>query len=168
MPKPTPSRLLAAEVGKPHGISGDVYVVPISDDPHRFEPGSVLLRADGSRVVIEAARRHGNRTVVKFDGVDDRDEAEALRGALFVPAGDVRELDEDEFWPHDLAGCEVVLQDGDAVGRVKEVAPGAAHDLLVVETPRGERLVPFVKEIVAEVAPDDGRIVISPPEGLVD
>ena len=163
-----PSRLLAAEVGKPHGLAGEVYVVPISDDPARLKQGSVLLREDGTTLTVEAARRHGNRLLVRFAGVTHRDEAEELRGPLFVSSADARALGEDEFWPHDLVGCEVVLPSGDVAGRLKEVAPGAAHDLLVVDTPRGERLVPFVKDIVTEVAPAERRIVIAPPVGLLD
>ena len=163
-----PGRLLAGEIGKPFGLSGEVYVVKISDDPGRFDPGGRLLDESGRTLVIESSRAHGNRWLVKFEGFDDRNAAEKLRGPIFVAADDVRRLDADEYWPHDLVGCKVYLVSGTEVGVVEAVVPGAAHDLLVVETARGERLVPVVKDIVVGVDVQARRIDIDPPEGLVD
>ena len=167
MTRPTPTRLLAGEIGKPHGIAGEVYVLPISDDPRRFEPGSVLQK-DETELVVAGARRHGNRLLVKFEGVDSRDDAERLRGPLFVPSAQARALDEDEFWPHDLAGCELATPDGRVHGRIVEVVAGSAHDLLVVETSSGRRMVPFVKDIVRDVDVHGRRVVVEPPAGLLD
>jgi 16S rRNA processing protein RimM len=160
--------LLAGEAGKPHGLAGAIYVVPISDDPRRFETGSTLLRADGTALVVESAHLHARRFLVKFEGVETRADAERLRGPLYVSEDDVRDLDEDEFWPHDLEGCAVVDVTGEAVGTLDRVIPGAAQDLLAVVTPRGERLVPLVKEIVVAVDVDGRRITIDPPAGLLD
>ena len=167
MTPPPPTRLLAGEVGKPHGISGEVYVVPISDDPTRFETGSVLQR-DSGELVVASSRRHGTRFLVKFEGIDSRDDAETLRGPLFVPAEKARPLDDDEFWPHDLVGATLVGLDGRSYGSVRSVVPGSAQDLLVIDTPRGERMVPFVKDIVRSVEIAAGRVVVDPPQGLLD
>ena len=167
MAKPSPTRLLAGEIGKPHGIAGEVYVVPISDDPRRFLPGSTLSWQQRS-LTIESSRQHGNRLLVKFEGVDTRGAAEAMRGPLFVPVEAARSLDDDEFWPHDLVGCDVKTPGGASVGTVKEVVPGAAHDLLVVTTDRGDRMVPLVKEIVRQIDLETAVILIDPPEGLLD
>ena len=160
--------MLAGQIGKPHGLGGEVYVVRISDDPRRFEPGSQLLHEDGRALVVAAARAHRDRFLVSFEGFDDREAAETLRGALFVPAEEARELEAGEFWEHDLEGLEVVLaQTGEVVGTVSYVLPGAAQDLLVVDTDAGERLVPLVGEIVTEVDVEAGRVSIAPPEGLL-
>ncbi len=166
MDRSGPTRLLAGEVGKPHGISGEVYVLPISDDPRRFEPGSVL-QTEQAEVVVAAARRHRNRLLVKFEGIDTRDQAEDLRGPLFVPAGEARALEEDEFWPHDVVGCSAVLSSGETLGTVTDLIAGPAQDLLVVETSDGERFIPLVSEIVTSVDIDARRVVIDPPEGLL-
>jgi 16S rRNA processing protein RimM len=160
--------LLAGEIGKPHALAGEVYVIPISDDPGRFRPGATLIHQDGRTLVVESARSHGNRFLVKFEDVDGRAEAEGLRGPLFVPADELRELDRDEFWHHQLSGCDVTLANGEAVGRVVRVVPGAAQDLLLVATERGERLVPAVKDIVIDVNVAERRVVIDPPGGLLD
>jgi 16S rRNA processing protein RimM len=161
-------KLLAGEIGKPHGISGEVYVIPISDDPRRFEPGSRLLHADGRSLTVQSARPHRNRFLVKFEGIDTRTDAETLRGALFVRSEDLRDLAEGEYWPHDLIGCRVVQSDGDEVGEVMDVVPGPAHDFLAVRTERGDRLVPLVGDIVVNVDLAARRIRVDPPAGLLE
>ena len=141
--------------------------MPISDDPARFEPGSVL-QSDRGKLVVATSRHHGNRLLVKFEGIETRDQAEDLRGPLFVPAATARVLEADEFWPHDLEGCTVVDESGIERGTVTGITPGTAHDLLLVATPAGERMIPLVKEIVPSVDVDSRRVVIAPPEGLLD
>lgn len=140
----------------------------ISDDPHRFDPGSKLLHADGRELIVDSARDHRNRFLVRFEGYSTRSEAESLRGALYVPAVAKRELAAAEFWADDLAGCRVKLVSGEEVGSARVVLPGTAHDLLVVDTERGERLVPMVKAIVTHVDVDAREITIDPPEGLLE
>lgn len=165
---PPSGMLLAGEIGKPHGTSGEVYVVRISDDPHRFDPGAVLTHEDGRRLVVVSSRSHRDRFLVHFEGVVDREGAQGLRGALYVPAEAARELDDAEFWEADLVGSRVTLPDGTEVGEVSDVIVRPAQDLLQIETPRGQRLVPFVSQIVIEVEPDERRVTIDPPEGLLD
>lgn len=160
--------LLAGEVGKPHGLAGEVYVVVISDDPRRFEPGAVLQHEDGRALTIERARAHGERFIVKFDEIDDREMAEGLRGPLYVPSTAARSLEDDEFWTDDLVGCAVMSRTGAELGTVARIVPGTAQDLLEVATVTGTRLVPAVKAIVVEVDPAARRIVVDPPEGLFD
>jgi 16S rRNA processing protein RimM len=163
----SPDRLLAGEVGKPHGLSGEVYVVPISDEPSRFRAGSTLEREDGSSLTITSSHVHGNRLLVRFEGIADRNAAEGLRGPLYIGSEQVRELEEGEYWLHDLTGSAVMVGD-EEVGVVEELVPGAAQDLLRVRTSKGDRFVPFVAEIVLSVDTQAKRIVIDPPEGLLD
>lgn len=142
-------------------------MVPISDDPHRFDPGAHLLRADDSVLIVESSRWHNKRLLVKFADIDGREAAEELRGPLFVTMDDLRELEADEFWVHDLVGCSVRLPDGDEVGTVAAVVPGAAQDLLEIETSSGPQLVPVVKEIVVAIDLEHMIVTIDPPEGLI-
>jgi len=160
--------LIAGEIGKPHGINGDVYVVRISDDPRRFEPGAELIHSGGRTLVVERARPHRDRFLVKFEGVSSREAAEELRGTLYVSAGEARDLEEGEFWERDLIGCEVLDTMDTPLGEVTGVLPGAAQDLLELKTQAGTRLVPLVEEFVVEIDPSRGRIVLDPPEGLFD
>lgn len=141
----------------------------ISDDPRRFTPGAELTREDGSRAVIETARGHGRKLLVKFEGADSREAAELLRGPLYVEASELRTLDEGEFWDHELIGCEVVREaGGDVAGIVRDVQHAPAQDLLVVDTERGERLVPVVEAIVTGVDLRARKIFVDAAEGLLD
>jgi len=144
-------------------------MVPISDDPHRWDPGSPLVRADGTVLVVEGSHVHkGDRLLVKFEGIDSREAAEVIRGPVYVSEDQRRSLQEGEYWPQDLVGCHVTTVSGDEVGAISEVVEGPAQDLISVE--RGGRtfLVPLVKEIVVEVDVVARRVTIDPPPGLVD
>ena len=140
----------------------------ISDDPHRFDPGATLLHEDGRRLVVASSRSHRTRFLVRFEGLDGREEAESLRGALYVDSGEARSLEPGEYWEHELVGAEVETTDGSPVGRVSAVEAGPGQDRLVVATPVGERLIPVVEEIVIEVDRDARRVVVDPPDGLLD
>lgn len=155
-------------MGKPHGLDGEAYVVAISDDPTRFHPGARLLLEGDRELVVASSRRHGDRLLVRFEGVASREDVAGIRGALYVGSGDLRTLDEDEYWPHDIVGCRVLGPSGAVIGELRDVLPGVAHDLFVVATPRGERLVPAVKDIVVSVDARAREIRLDPPPGLVD
>jgi 16S rRNA processing protein RimM len=108
---------------------------------------------------------------VLFDGYADRDVADGLRGVyLTVDSATVPEpTDPDEFLDHQLVGLQVVEVSGALIGTVRRVDHAPAHDLLVVSRPDGRQaLIPFVKAIVPEVDVPGGRVVLSPPEGLLD
>jgi 16S rRNA processing protein RimM len=80
----------------------------------------------------------------------------------------LRELDESEFWEHDLLGCTVTTADGNEVGEVTGLIPGPAQDLLEVQTSTGPLYVPAVKELIVEVDLDTRRVVVDAPPGLLD
>ena len=121
--------------------------------------------------VIESAREHSGRLLVRLEGVADRNAAEALRGNVFlVDTEDLPPIDDpDEFYDHQLEGLRVVTIDGRLVGNVNEVLHTAAGELLSVTSETGaEVLVPFVGAIVTEVSLQDETIEIDPPEGLLE
>jgi 16S rRNA processing protein RimM len=157
------------EIGKPHGTDGEVYMVAISDDPHRFDPGSRLVHGNGTPLVVEGSRTHrGTRLLVKFEGVDSRNAAELLRGPVYVNEDQRRDLEEGHYWQHDLVGCRVLTVAGNDVGKVSGVVEGPAQDLISVAHEDRTFLVPLVKEIVVDVDVDARRVTIAPPAGLLD
>ena len=169
--------LVVGRVVKAHGVTGEVVVEVRTDDPdNRFAPGT-RLRArpsgDGPErtYVIDSAREHSGRLLVRLAGVADRGAADALRGNVFVV--DSEELppidDPDEFYDHQLEGLRVVTKDGRLVGNVNEVLHTAAGELLSVTSETGaEVLVPFVSAIVTAVSLEDQTIEIDPPDGLLE
>jgi 16S rRNA processing protein RimM len=164
-------------VAKAHGITGELVVDVRTDDPdERFTPGNRLrLRpargSGGQDVIIESARPHSGRLLVRLPGVSDRNGADALRGHLFVV--DSAELppidDPDEFYDHQLEGLSVRTLDGQDLGSVTEVLHTAGGELLSVRATDGrEILVPFVSAIVTSVSLAERLVEIDPPEGLLD
>ena len=168
--------LVVGRVVKAHGIAGEVIVEVRTDDPDiRFVAGSSLRGRPSrggpeSRYVVESAREHSGRLLLRLDGIVDRGAADALRGTLFIV--DSQELppieDPDEFYDHQLEGLQVVTTAGSAVGSVAEVLHTAAGELLSVRADEREVLVPFVSAIVTSVSLADRTIVIDPPDGLLD
>jgi 16S rRNA processing protein RimM len=172
-------RLTVGRVVRAHGVRGEVLVEVRTDDPlDRFAAGSVLgTEPAAGPLTVEYARgqtasaARGVRLIVAFAEVTDRNGAEALRGTgLTVDSAEVADIDDpDEFHDHQLTGLAAVDRDGTALGEVVRVEHLPAADLLVVRRPSGgEALVPFVSAIVPEVDVAAGRIVLTPPDGLLD
>ncbi len=170
--------LVVGQVIRPHGIRGEVLVDVRTDDPAaRYVAGSVLHTdpASAGPLTIEYARPHTTagrqRLIVAFDGVPDRDAAEALRGVVLSA-----EVDEalpatgpDEYHDVQLIGLAVVTPDGERIGEVVRIEHAPASELLVVRRPGAkDALVPFVKAIVPEVDLDRGLVVVTPPGGLFE
>jgi len=162
----TDGRVVVGRVGRPHGVRGEVTVLPAGDDPGDYGRGTIL-RAGERDLEVRSARPYRDRgLIVAFTGLRDRNEAETLRGALLTRAAAERRAPaEGEFWSSSLVGLEAVTLGGTVLGRVSDVVVGALQDRLVITTPRGQEVeVPFVEGMVAD--PAGGRIVIDPPEGL--
>lgn len=160
-------------IGPARGVRGDVFVEPWTDDPDtRFAVG-VALRTDpesaGPLTVVSANAASG-KLVLRFEGVDDRAAAEALRGVvLVIAAGERPEIDDpDEFYATDLIGLTAETVDGTELGAVRDVIDVAGADYLVLDVAGQERLVPFVAAIVPTVDIEGGRVVIDPPNGLFE
>jgi 16S rRNA processing protein RimM len=112
-------------------------------------------------------RKQGDRTVVKFSEVSDRNDAEALKGAeLVIPLKEARALEDDEYWDHDLIGCLVVSVDGEEIGTVADVLHQPSGSLLSVVGDSGEHLVPLIRQVVRSVELGK-RITIEPIPGLL-
>lgn len=159
--------LLVGRIAKAHGVRGEVSVEPLTEVEERFARGSSLLAGEeGDRsLTVATARPHTSRLLVRFEGVDDREAAEALRGTLlFVRPEGTPDLPEGSYWPHQVVGCEVVTEEGRSLGPVTEVLGGPANDQWV--TPAG--MIPAIREFVVEVDVDARRILVRTPPGLLE
>jgi 16S rRNA processing protein RimM len=169
-------QLVVGRVSRPHGVRGEVAVEVRTDDPeHRLAVGAVLATEPSAAgpLTVASTRWHSGRLLVSFKGVEDRNGADELRGALLlVDSSELEETtDPDEFHDHQLIGLAVLTQDGQHVGDVTDVLHHG-QDVLVV-TGSGDRagaeiLIPFVMAIVPEVDLAAGRLRVDPPPGLLD
>jgi 16S rRNA processing protein RimM len=167
--------VVVGRIAKAHGIRGELAVDVRTDSPdERFRVGAAVttrLRDGSTRdLTIAAAREHSGRLLVRFEEVPTRDVAETLRGALLLADTDTLPPtgDPDEFYDHELAGLRAELADGTVLGKVVEVVHSPAGELLELDVEGREVLVPFVHAIVPTVDVAGGRVVLDPPEGLLD
>jgi 16S rRNA processing protein RimM len=170
--------VVVGRIGRPHGVRGQVTVEVRTDDPDlRFAPGATLLTDPASRgpLTVEAARWHSGTLLLTLAGPDGgvitgREAADALRNTqLLVPVADLPQLeDPDSFYDHQLVGLAVELPDGSPIGEVSGVRHEGTELLVVRRTEGGELLVPFVSAMVPTVDLANGRLVIDPPEGLLE
>jgi 16S rRNA processing protein RimM len=169
-------QLVVGRISRPHGVHGELAVDVRTDDPElRLAVGAVLVTepAAAGPLTVERTRWHSGRLLVTFHGIQDRNEADDLRGVLLlVDSEELEEIaDPDEFRDHELIGLSVVAPDGEHVGNVADVLH-YGQDLLVVngigKRAGAEILIPFVAAIVTEVDLAAGVLRIDPPPGLLD
>src|SRR5262245_31849081 len=169
--------LVIGSVVRAHGVRGEVVVAVTTDEPEaRYVVGAVLATdpATAGPLTIDGLRVHSSsgadRLLVTFEGVEDRDGAERLRGVkLLVDAADVEPSD--EFHDFQLVGLAVRVgaAEGEHVGDIVRVDHGPGADMLIVDRPDGRQsLVPFVSAIVPTVDVAAGHVVITPPDGLLE
>jgi 16S rRNA processing protein RimM len=164
---------LVGRIARAHGIRGQVIVNPETDFPEeRFQPGAeVFVERKGSiePLRITTVRFHRDRPVIGFEGVDTMNDAEALAGyEMRVPVDRLAPLPPHTFYRHDLIGCVVETTSGRQVGSVVDVEGSIGGSRLVIDGASGEILVPLVADICRQVDTVAKRIVIDPPDGLLD
>ena len=158
------TKLQIGRVARAHGVRGFV----------RVNGGAAALGLDavtigGALRTIESAQPAPGGVLLKLVGVDDRDQAEALRGepvwadrALLPPPA------ADELYVADLIGLPVFDAAGRELGRVASTFDSGAHEILVVKNGAREFLLPLIAPIVTGVDLERGRIDCDPPEGLIE
>ncbi|WP_304325876.1 ribosome maturation factor RimM [Bifidobacterium thermacidophilum] len=175
--------LRVCRIGRAQGLKGEVTVQVFTDEPdYRFEPGSLLYTRDSEQEFeVAHSRTFKNRWIIHFEGVDDRDAAEALNGTVLYGEADDPEdmLEEDAWYPKDLVGLEARFADGNTlgapdgqtVGKVVDVIEGAQYLLKIrlAKPVEGETstLVPFVDQLVPDIDLEDGYLTLDPPGGLI-
>jgi 16S rRNA processing protein RimM len=166
-------RIVIGRVVRPHGLVGEVSVEILTDFPERFREGlAVRLSGPGGAARderIESVRQHGGRALVRFEGIASPEAADALRSFdLSVSRDEVSPRPDGFVFHWEVEGCEALDGAGRSLGVVKELADVGGRPLLVLETPRGARDVPFTRPIVVSVDVAKKRIVLDPPAGLLD
>ena len=170
--KPLPAKdpddqVLVGTITGPSGLAGAVKVETQSDSPIRFSPGATLLLGD-TPAKVTSSHRYRRGLVVKLDHVNDRDQAEALRGTvLTVPPGDLEPLPEGSYYYYEIIGIGVWDEHDAFLGKVSEIISTGGNDVYVARGPDGrEVLIPALENVLLEVLPGEKRMVVRLPEGL--
>jgi 16S rRNA processing protein RimM len=160
--------IVVGVVTRAHGIRGEVSIQNRSDNPDRWRAEAVVFDRNGASYRVREVRSHGARLLVRFEGIDDRPAADALRGReLLVPRSWLPALPEGEWWPDQIRGCHIVTEGGRELGAVTEIVANPANDLWVAVDDAGtETLVPVLAEVLIDVDVDARRIIVRDVPGL--
>jgi len=163
--------VVVGRLGRPHGLRGEVLVLPETDFPEiRFAEGSTLYARRGDSVVVlevERSRVHAGRPLVAFRGLETIEDVEALgRGELKIPEAALAPLPDGEYYWYQYVGAPVQTEAGDVVGTVVRVEPTGGSGMLVVQRGSEEVQIPLTPAMCPVLRPD--LIVVRPPEGLLD
>lgn len=177
VPGPGTTQLRVARLTKAHGLKGAIKLELYTDEPDkRFTPGAAFTLQvprtsewHGKKLELVELRWYNSHPVAFFKGVSDRSAAETLLKAILWIDEDVQTEpgDDDSWYDYQLVGLKVV-RDGVEVGTVRRVDHFPAQDLLIVATPAGEVMVPFVNAIVPSIDPVAGVVTVTPPVGLFE
>lgn len=156
--------ILIGQVLRPQGIKGLVKVRPDTDDPARYrELEQVFIQKNGqyipAKVSDVSVRDDG--VYLRLDGAETRDDAEHQREVLlYVDRAHAVQLSEDETFICDLIGCRAVDTKGNEIGSVRDVLQPGGNDVYVIQTPRGQMLLPALKHVIPEVDVQKGIVVV--------
>jgi 16S rRNA processing protein RimM len=163
--------LIVGRIGRVHGVRGEVTVEVRTDSPEeRFQVGTQIATdpAKFGPLTITGQRWHNGILLLTFDGVSDRGAAEKIKNVLLMAEVDISESDTDEFHVQLLIGSTIELVDGTVLGTIDDVLTTKGQNLLSFIRGGKQVLIPFVKAIVPTVDIAARKVVITPPDGLID
>lgn len=168
-------RLKVGKIVNTHSLKGEVKVISSTDfEEERFKKGSKLLITRGNQlireVVVQSYRNHKNFLLVKFEGIDSVEEAEKLKNLqIKIDSDEVGELEENEFYFHQIIGCEVFDENDKNLGEIIDILTSGANDVWVIKGENGkEILIPYIEDVVKKIDITSKKVNIEVMEGLID
>ena len=168
-------RLKVGKIVNTHSLKGEVKVISSTDlGEERFKKGSKLLITRGNQlireVVVQSYRNHKNFLLVKFEGIDSVEEAEKLKNLqIKIDSDEVGELEENEFYFHQIIGCEVFDENDKNLGEIIDILTPGANDVWVIKGENGkEILIPYIEDVVKKIDITSKKVNIEVMEGLID
>lgn len=153
--------IVVGKIVAPHGVRGDVRVIPLTDFPERFnELKSVFL--DNRSLTLESVKQHNQLLIIKFAGLNDRDAIEPLRGKLLkIARKDAVALPEGEYYTFDIIGLEVYDDSGRHIGKITEVLKTGSNDVYVaIREDKRQVLIPALKKVVTKIDITAGQMTV--------
>lgn len=165
--------LTVGKIANTHGLRGEVKVLASTDFPEvRFKKGNTLfVEFEGKKLPLEIVhyRPHKQFHLLTFKDHLNINFVEKYKGCtLWTHAEEVHELGENEYYYHEIIGCDVVV-DGEVIGTVEDIFETGANDVWVIKRPnRPDALIPYIESVVREIDVTNKRVVITPIPGMID
>lgn len=166
------TELQVGVITQTHGLRGEVKIFPTTDDAGRFRKLKNVWMDDGKRrleLKITGVKFFKQYVIAKFEGYDSIEAVEVFKGAkLLVERKNAVKLQKDEYFIADLVGMKVVTEDGESLGRVKDVLQTGANDVYIVEMPgKKDVLLPAIKECILNIDMEQAVITVHVMDGLL-
>ena len=162
-----PESLIVGRILAPWGIRGEVKVEVLTDFPERFAPQKVV-HLNARPLEIESCRPHKQHLVVKLATIDSVEDAERLRGQVItIPSSELYPLLQGQYYTFQIIGLDVLTTEGQYLGQVTDIMATASNDVYIVESERGEILIPAIEDVVKSIDLQKGKIIIEAIEGLL-
>lgn len=158
--------IVIGKIVAPHGVRGDIRIMPLTDRPEQFLNLSYLLLEDGRQLTVKAARFHKRMVLVSTKEITTMNDAELLRDKkILIRAEDLPPLEEGRFYVADLIGLPVFDEEGRQLGTFKDSITTGSNDVYIVAVPGSkDLLIPALKIYVREINLQEKRIVVKLPE----
>ena len=159
-------KVVIGKISAPHGVRGEVRIVPLTDFPERFENLKTVFLEDDSKMELESVKFSNKFIIAKFKNINSRNDIEIFNGKLLMlNRSDIPSLPEGEYYNFDIIGLEVIDNKGSKLGKITEVLKTGSNDVYVVEGKK-QILVPALKKVVKEINLVDGFMKVELLEEL--
>jgi len=166
--EPRPGFTAVGRVLRPHALKGELRVSAFSPEARNLQRGRPVYLAAVRRVIMRA-RLDRDAWILKLEGIDGRDQVEALRGELLeMPDAEVLREDDQSYFVHEIIGLTVRTAEGRDLGKIVEVLTTGANDVYVTRGPAGEVMIPVIADVIERIDVPGGLVVITPLPGMVD
>lgn len=168
---PAEGFIILGKILRPHGIRGWLRILSFASGPEVFERAGNLYtigETDVQEYKVEAARPFKKMVILKLEGIEDRSQAELLRGKELYVRKDSLPKEEGEYFWFELIGLKVIDQESQTLGIVEELMRTQAHDILVVNDGNRSIYIPMVEGIIQQICPEEGHIRVMVIEGMLD
>ena len=156
---------------RPHGIKGEVVMTVLTDFPELVQKGQLVYVGERHTPYhVKSVRWHGGDLLVALEELPNRTAVEIFRNIMvYMKAKDVPELPEGEYYIHQLVGLNVITDQGQELGKIKEILITGANDVYLVESEEGkEILLPAIEQVVLDIDHESGKITVHILPGLLD
>ena len=159
-------KVVIGKIAAPHGVRGEVRIVPLTDFPERFENLKTVFLDDDSKLEVEFVKHNNKFLFIKFKNINSRNDIETYNGKLLMlNRSDIPPLPKGEYYNFDIIGLEVIDDKGINLGKISEILKTGSNDVYVVD---GEKqiLIPALKKVVKEININDGFMKVELLEEL--
>ena len=165
-------KLRVGVIVRPHGLAGEVKVFPTTDEPEKFSSlEKVYIETKTGTLTLKVDKAHYFKqfVIVHFEGLDRIEDIEPfVKKDLWIDRENAVGLEENEYYIADLLGMKVVTDEGEELGRIKDVMDTGANDVYIVETAGGEVLLPAIRQCILKVDVHADLMTVHLMDGLLE